>query len=188
LHSMTEQTRSGYTMLGFARLWPVVLFLGIVTVGFGVVVLVWPEETLKVISILIGLQLLLFGLFRLIGAFSDAISAPGLTGFVGVLLMIAGIIVLRHPFETAALLATILGVVWIVTGAVDSIDAIANGDSKNRLLQVLAGLVTIAAGAVVVSWPAPTVEVIAWITGFYLVVHGLFIAANAMSLRYLAEG
>ncbi len=102
--------------------------------------------------------------------------------------MIAGIIVLRHPFETAAVLATILGVVWIVTGAVDAIDAIASGTSGNRLLSVLAGLATIAAGVIVVSWPAPTVEVIAWVTGFYLVVHGLFLAANVMSLRYLAQG
>jgi uncharacterized membrane protein HdeD (DUF308 family) len=185
---MTEQSRPGYGMLDLAREWPVVLLLGIITVGFGVAMLVWPAETLKVISVLIGLQLVLFGLFRLIGAFSDESQAPGLTGFVGVLLMIAGIIVLRHPFETATVLATILGVVWIVTGTVDTIDAIGNGDSRNRLLRVLTGLVTIAAGVIVVSWPAPTVEVIAWVTGFYLVVHGLFLAANAMSLRYLSQG
>ena len=163
---MTKQNQPGLTMLDVARQWPVVRLIGILTVGFGVVVLVWPGETLKVISILIGLQLVVFGLFRLIGAFSDASPAPGLTGFVGVLLMIAGIIVLRHPFETAAVLATILGVVWIVTGAVDAIDAIASGDSGNRIWHVLAGLASIAAGVIVVSWPAPTVEVIAWVTGF----------------------
>ena len=86
------------------------------------------------------------------------------------------------------MLATILGVVWIVTGAVDAIDAVANGDSCNRVLHVVAGLATIAAGIIVVSWPAPTAEVIAWVTGFYLVVHGLFLAAEAMSLRYLPQG
>jgi uncharacterized membrane protein HdeD (DUF308 family) len=174
-------------MLDFARQWPAVLVLGIITVGFGVLVLAWPGETLAVISILIGLQLVLLGLFRLIAAFSESAAAPGLTGFVGVLVLIAGIIVLRHPFGTATVLATILGVIWIVSGAVDAIDAIANGDSGDRAVGVLGGVVMIVAGVVVVSWPDPTVEVIAWVTGFYLVVHGLFLATNALSLRKLAQ-
>jgi uncharacterized membrane protein HdeD (DUF308 family) len=36
---------------------------------------------------------------------------------------------------------------------------------------------------VVVSWPAPTVTVVAWITGLYLAVVGLIFCFAALQLR-----
>ncbi len=150
-------------------------------------VLAWPGETLTVISVLIRIQLMLFGLYRLILAFSDQAQSPAFTGFVGVLPMIAGVIAVRHPFETVAVLATLLGVVWIVAGVIDAVDAAANERSTRRRFSGLTGLLSIAAGVVVVAWPAPTVVVISWIIGFYLVVFGLLIAVNGLALRSLAR-
>ena len=178
---------TGYAGLAFAREWPTVLFLGILTIGLGVVVLVWPSQTLTVLSILLGIQLVFFGLFRLISAFSHDTASPGFAGFIGILAMIGGIIVLRNPFETVAVLATILGAVWIITGSIDVIEALANKTEGSRMLLALGGLLSVAAGVVIVSWPAPTVTVIAWIAGLYLVIFGLFITASAFSLKHLAD-
>ena len=93
---------------------------------------------------------------------------------------------LRKPFETVAVFATILGAVWIVTGVIDVIDAVANKYVDGRGWLALAGLVSIAAGAVIVAWPKPTVTVVAWIAGFQLVIVGLFICANGYTLRRIA--
>ena len=102
-------------------------------------------------------------------------------------MLIAGIIVLRNPIETVAVLATILGVVWIITGSIDVIEALANKREGSRLLLALMGLLSVAAGVIVISWPAPTLTVLAWIAGLYLVIFGLFISANAFSLRHMAD-
>lgn len=80
--------------------WPFALFVGLVTVALGVIVLAWPGERFKVLAVLFGLHLLLFGLFRLISAFDSSSVSPGVVGFVGVLGTVAGVLVLRHPFET----------------------------------------------------------------------------------------
>jgi uncharacterized membrane protein HdeD (DUF308 family) len=101
--------------------------------------------------------------------------------------MIARVFVLCHPFETVTVLATILGAVWIVTGVIEVIDAIANKYVDGRGWLALAGLVSIAAGVVIVAWPAPTVTVVAWIAGFYLIVFGLFICASAFAMRSLTK-
>jgi uncharacterized membrane protein HdeD (DUF308 family) len=178
---------AGYSGLAFAREWPTVLFIGVLTIALGVAVLVWPSQTLLVLSILLGIQLLLFGLFRLITAFSSDTESPGLAAFVGIIGMIAGIIVLRNPIETVAVLATILGVVWIITGSIDVIEALANKREGSRLLLALMGLLSVAAGVIVVSWPAPTLTVLAWIAGLYLVIFGLLISASAFSLRHMAD-
>jgi len=169
--------------LTIAREWPALLFMGVITLALGVVVIVWPSQTLTVLSVLLGIQILLLGIFRLIVAFSDDTISPGLTGFVGVLLIIGGVVVLRNPFETVAVLATILGAAWIVIGVVEMIEAIANSRAEGRGMLFFGGLLSLAAGVIVVAWPAPTVTVIAWIAGFYLIVFGLFLAASAFSLR-----
>ena len=183
-----EQTNdSGYSALAVAREWPAVLFMGIITIGLGVVVLVWPSQTLTVLSILLGIQILLLGIFRLISAFSDDTESPGFTGFIGVLLIIGGVVILRNPFTTVEVLATILGVVWIITGVVGIIEAMANSNAEHRWLMFFSGLLSLGAGVVVVAWPAPTVTVIAWIAGLYLVIFGLFIGATAFSMRSVAK-
>ena len=181
--SRTEATNAE---LAIAGTWTVALFVGLITIAFGVIVLAWPSETLKVLSILLGLQLLLYGVFRLITAFSSGTVSPGLTGFVGVMGIIAGVIVMRNPFETIAVLATVLGVAWIVIGAIDLIGSIADSTMTDRWVAALAGLLSIGAGIIVVAWPAPTLTVIAWITGIYLVVMGIVICASAFRLKSVA--
>ena len=109
--SETAETRLRAVDLSPAVGWATTLFLGLVTVAVGVIVLSWPDETLTVLSVLFGIQLLLFGLFRFISAFAEDSLAPGLVGFVGLVGMVAGVVVLRHPFDTVAVLATVLGVV-----------------------------------------------------------------------------
>jgi len=44
---------------------------------------------------------------------------------------------------------------------------------------------TIIAGVVILAWPAPTLTVIAWIAGIYLIVFGLMICYAAFRLRGL---
>jgi uncharacterized membrane protein HdeD (DUF308 family) len=186
---MTQEmeVQPGPAVLLLAREWPAMLVVGLLTIGVGAVVIAWPSETLTVLSILLGIQLLIFGLFRLIGAFAHDVASPGFVAFVGILGMIAGVVVLRHPFETVTVLATILGAVWIVTGVIEVIDAIAAKYVDGRGWLALGGLLSVAAGVVIVAWPEPTVTVVAWIAAFYLIVFGLFVCASAFAMRNLTK-
>ena len=71
--------------LSVAREWPAVATIGVLTVVLGGFVIAWPDTTLKVLSVLLGIQLLIFGLYRLVRAFADDTVSKGLSGFVGVL-------------------------------------------------------------------------------------------------------
>jgi uncharacterized membrane protein HdeD (DUF308 family) len=79
--------------------------------------------------------------------------------------IVTGVLVVRHPFETVAVLATVLGVLWIVTGAIDVMSGITDNSLTDRGLVALAGIVSIRAGVVVVAWPSPTITAIAWVAG-----------------------
>ncbi len=185
--SNTTNSGTGLDSLRLAREWPAVFVMGLITVALGIVVISWPQETLTVISVLVGLQILVYGIYRLVTAFSHDTTSPGWTGFVGILGIVVGIVVLRNPFETVAVLAVLLGVVWIIGGIIELIGSIADSSRDRRWLGVFGGLLSIAAGIVVVAWPAPTVTVIAWIAGLYLITFGLFLCVSAFQLRRLTK-
>jgi uncharacterized membrane protein HdeD (DUF308 family) len=183
----TTETDTASATLQMAREWPAMFVMGLLTLGLGIIVISWPQETLTVISVLIGLQILIYGIYRLITAFAHDTASPGFTGFTGVVGIIAGVIVLRNPFETVAVLAVILGVVWIIGGSIELIGSIADSSRDHRWLGAFGGMLSIVAGIIVVSWPAPTVTVVAWISGLYLIIFGLFICFEAFSLRRLTK-
>jgi uncharacterized membrane protein HdeD (DUF308 family) len=172
--------------LDVAKAWPVAAFVAVITLGLGVVVMVWPSQTLTVLAVLLGLQLLLFGIFRLINSFSSDVRSPGLLAFVGILGMVGGVVVLRHPFETVVVLATLLGVVWVVGGGIELMTAVVDGSHGDRWLMLFSGLLSVATGVIVIAWPAPTVTVVAWISGIYLVLSGILIGMAALRLRSAA--
>lgn len=176
------------TFPDLSDVWPVALLMGMITAVIGVVVMVWPQQTLTVLSVLLGIQLVIFGLFRLISAFSSRIRVPVLLGLVGLLGMGVGVVVLRHPFESISVLATLLGVVWIVGGSIDLIGAILDGSTRDRWFVGLTAAMTIVAGIIVVSWPAPTLTVIAWIAGIYLIAIGLMVCIGAFNLKRIQDG
>ena len=185
--SATTERDLGLEGLAFVREWPVMFVVGLITLGLGIVVISWPQETLTVISVLIGLQILIYGVYRLVTAFAHDTVSPGFTAFTGVIGIIAGVVVLRHPFQTVAVLAVVLGVVWIIGGSIELLGAIADSTLDHRGMLAIGGFLSIAAGVVVVAWPAPTVTVVAWIAGLYLIVFGLFICVTAFQLRRLTK-
>jgi uncharacterized membrane protein HdeD (DUF308 family) len=174
----TTQTARPSASLQIAREWPAVFMMGLITLTLGVIVISWPQGTLTVLSVLVGLQILSYGVFRLITAFAHDTLFPGYAGFVGVVGIMAGVLVLRNPFKTVAVLAAIVGVVWIIGGIIEFIGSIADSSQEYRWLSAVGGLISIAAGVIVVAWPAPTVTVIAC---------GLFICLQAVRLRSLTK-
>src|ERR1044071_1507452 len=79
--------------------WWFPLTLGIVSVAFGVVTVIWPRLTLFGFAVLVGLWLIVMGVSRIVGAFvhrPDRTSGQQvLSGILGVLNLIGGVISLR---------------------------------------------------------------------------------------------
>ena len=108
------------------RHWGWALAFGIITVLVGVLVLVWPGRTLIVVAVLFGIQLVVMGIFRFASAFGSQLSAGTrvLFALLGVLSLIVGLYALRHVLITLLALALLLGIFWIVSGAVELFNAL----------------------------------------------------------------
>src|ERR1700757_1582819 len=90
------------------RHWGWVFGYGVLTLAAGVAVLVWPGETLLVIAVLFGIQLIVSGIFRFVAALAVDELAGGtrvLLALLAVLSVIVGLWAVRHVDLTLLVLA-----------------------------------------------------------------------------------
>jgi uncharacterized membrane protein HdeD (DUF308 family) len=177
-------------LAGIGRAWGWVLFFGIVTVGLGIVVLVWPDKTIVVVAVLFGIQLVIAGIFRFVTALAID-DAPGgtrvLLALLGVLSFIIGIYALKHVNVTIAALALLLGIFWIVNGAIELFTAIGQRGMPGRGWTIVLALLSIVAGIVVLAYPDITLLALAVVLGIWLVALGIIEIALAFQLRSLGR-
>jgi uncharacterized membrane protein HdeD (DUF308 family) len=152
-----------------------IIGLGVVTAATGVVVLVWPEATLQVIAVVFGIFAVIDGVLRLVSALVADARSEGwrmLLALQGVLSVLVGIVVLRHPFQTLAVLTLLLGLFWVVGGLLQVVHGLGSPAMRSRAWSVGAGLVSLAAGIVVLAYTSATLLVLVWLLGLQLLLGG----------------
>lgn len=166
------------------RSWTWILGSAIATLVPGILVLVWPDETLHVLAVLIGLYLLVAGAFRFVSVF--AWHAPGerlIALIMAVLYVLAGVLCLRNPLQTIAALSLVVGVVWLVTGILTLYTAITAEDLPHRAFVLGAAVIGIVAGIVVLALPTESARALTRLLGLWLVLLGLFELVLALAWR-----
>ncbi|GCB48448.1 hypothetical protein SNL152K_5772 [Streptomyces sp. NL15-2K] len=165
------------------RSWTWLLASAAATLLLGVLVLVWPEATLHILAVLIGLHLLVTGAFRFVNVFarSGHERLPGL--LLAVLYVLAGVLCLRNPLQTIAALSLIVGVVWLVSGILTLYTALAAEDLPHRGVVLGVAVLAIVAGIVVLALPAESARALTRLLGLWLVLLGLGEAVVALAWR-----
>jgi uncharacterized membrane protein HdeD (DUF308 family) len=178
----TDDARDVLGKIGDSWVW--VLSFSILTLILGVMVMAWPHATVKLVALLFGLQLFVGGVFALVRAFTN--SGEGsrvLLAVLGVLGILVGIFVLRHLFQTVVILVLLLGVYWVLHGVIEFFVAIDHKGVPGRGISITMGILSFIAGIIVLSWPAPTLLVLVWVLGIWLVAYGLIGIVGAFMVR-----
>ena len=154
--------------------WWLLLVSGVLSIFIGAALLLWPGKTLTVVGFLIGIWMLFFGIMRfLIALFGGDSEGRWVLAIVGVVGIVLGIVVMRNPSETIGIIVLIAAIFWIITGLVDVFRGIGDGALENRGWVIAGGVIAVAAGAVVLLWPAASVLVLAIIAGVFFIVDGI---------------
>ncbi len=170
-----------------AATWQATLFLGVVTLILGLIVSFNPTGSLNVIAVLLGVLMIVSGIFHLIRVFDSAEPHRVWLGIAGLLFIVIGVVLIRHLHLTRAAIGLIIGIVWIVQGLVQLIAGFSGGSRQGRGWWIFFGLVSLIAGIVVVSTPASSVTVLAVLVGIWFAVMGVFEIIGAFLLRRAAS-
>lgn len=171
---MTEYSTDSSTVpdADTASFW-LLLVLGVATMCFGIAILAWPDASVRVVAVMVGIWLLLAGLARIVGAFvwRHGLGRQLLSGIVGILLVIGGVACLRDLAKGAAVLAFLIALVWILSGVAELVIAQETGTWARRWL-IVVGVASLAVGCVFVFTPSLTLAVMALLAGLSALVIG----------------
>jgi uncharacterized membrane protein HdeD (DUF308 family) len=177
-------------LAGVGRHWGWVLAFGTITLLAGLLTLAWPGRTVVVVAVLFGAQLVVAGIFRFVAALAsddESGATRALLALLGVLSFIVGLYALRHILVTVAALALLLGIFWIVNGAVEVFTTLSHRGMQGRGWTIFMGLLSVVAGLVVLVYPGISLATLAVVLGFWLLVYGIMEIVMAFQLRSLGH-
>ncbi|GAB3198201.1 hypothetical protein GCM10027062_11820 [Nocardioides hungaricus] len=173
---------SPVTVKSLAEHWGLVLAYGLITLGLGVALIVWPDVSLAAFAVFLAIQLVVAGVVRIVQALSGDGLRP-LVGLSGGLALIVGLLVLRDPLQSVLVLTMVLGAFWVIAGVVDVLGAFVGADRADRGWEVLAGVLSIAVGAVLLVYTDFSVRVLVVVTSLWLILAGAIATWAAYRLR-----
>jgi uncharacterized membrane protein HdeD (DUF308 family) len=166
-----------------AASWQVTLVLGVLTLILGIIVSFHPSGSLNVVAVLLGILMILSGIFHLVRVFDRDEQHRIWVGIAGLLFIVIGVVLIRHLHLTVALIGLIIGLTWVVQGLTALIGGLAGGVREGRAWWIAFGVISVIAGIVVVSAPVTSVNVLAVLLGIWFIVMGIFEIIAGFLLR-----
>lgn len=166
-----------------ASTWQATLFIGIATLVLGIIVTIHPSGSLNVIAVLLGVLLIVSGIFHLIRALNRAEQHRTWQGISGLLFIVVGVVLIRHLDLTVAAIGLLVGITWIVQG-VAAIIAAFSGARDGAAWWAVFGFISLVAGIVVTATPVTSVTVLAVLLGIWFIIMGVFEIALAFMIRH----
>ena len=158
-------------------LWWLLMLFGVVTLGVGIFFVVSPHETLSTFTVIAGIFLLVDGVLAIIGSIFGRGEGRGLLALIGVLSAIAGLVLIKKPFDTLVVFTLIIGVWFVVAGGVRFVTAVASPEGRSG--NIVVAILDVVAGIVILAWPDLGLATVAVIIGIALILRGiLFIVAG----------
>lgn len=163
--------------------WWVVVLLGLISIAAGVVAIAYPDITLRVLGLLIGIYLLIAGGTWIMLAVEEEGTAGAhvLRLIVGILAILAGLICVVRP--GASVVAVLLAVAFwfIMVGVADLARAMI--EPRGRWLSAIFGLLGVAIGVILIADPDIGVNTVALIVGIGFLVRGVLELGAGWLLR-----
>ncbi len=167
-------------------LWWLLVLFGIAVLGLGIFFIASPDEALSTISVIVGIFLLVDGVLAVLASIFGKGEGRGLIALLGVLSAIAGLILIKHPYDTLVVFTLIVGVWFVVAGVVRFVSAFSVEEGRGASIAI--ALLDVAAGIVILAWPDLGLKTAAVIIGIVLVLRGILFVAAGWQLRSLNNG
>jgi uncharacterized membrane protein HdeD (DUF308 family) len=164
--------------------WPAVAVGALAMIALGVMLLVWPHASLTVVAILIGAAILVSGLARLWEGLTASNRSGGMRAayvVIGIVAVLAGLYCLRHHALSLFLLTFLISVYFIAHGIAD-IGVALSVPVPGRGIRAVLGICSLAAGIIILIWPAITLVLLLTIAAAWLLFYGLVLGGLAFSL------
>ena len=170
-----------------AKYWWVILVRGIVLILLGVAMLIWPKQSVWVFAIIFVAYLFIDGIMSIFQGLSARKSGQSGTGdfVVGALAILAGIVILVWPKESATVIAFIVAFWALLAG----ISGIAGGLALRKQPGsgwgwfLTWGVLALVFGIIVLFNPAALLVSLLWLVAIWAIMAGIVFAIASFFVR-----
>lgn len=163
-----------------ARAWWLIGLAGLVSLVGGAILVAKPSHSLAALAVIFGIFLLLDGIVELVGSFGRE-ENRALAAIIGVLGIIVGVLLIRHPTHAVAGIGLLIGIWLVAAGLIRLVRAIVGGGRV--VLHVVIALVEVAVGIAIVGDPHIGYATLAVLSGIWLILNGIGTIAVAFLIR-----
>lgn len=188
-NQVVETPRStALTPHGLPGGWIGEIILGLATVVLGLIVAAHPMHSLNVLAILLGVLMIVSGVYHVVRSLRRAGDYRMWGGIAGAVFFLVGIFLLRHVSLTVALIALFAGFAFIIAGISALAEAISGHGSMGRIWSALLGMICVFAGTAAIVTPINTLARLAIVLGWaFFAIGVLHIIGAIVSWRTLRE-
>ena len=166
-----------------SNIWWVFLLQGLAGILLGVMLITAPGATLVVLSTFLGVYWLITGVLALVQVFVDR-SVPWLWSLlVGIVGILAGIFVVRHPLLAALTVPTALVIILGVEGLVMGVLEIIGGFKGGGIGSFVLGVINVLVGLLLLGSPVAAALAVPVVFGVLLLVQGVGLIIWAFRVR-----
>jgi len=170
--------------------WVLILINAIFVIGFGLILLIVPIETIKSLIFVVGAFIAFAGLILIFGAFNYAKENKSMLFwmFQGLFNLVVGAVVMFYPEASIKFLLILAGLWAIVLGVYQfSVSVIPNLEIKGKNWHKINGIVAIIIGLLLMFAPELIMGLMLQIFGFLLLAIGGGMLYFAILLKRLGK-
>jgi uncharacterized membrane protein HdeD (DUF308 family) len=160
--------------------WWLFVVVGVASLAAGVILITKPSNSLATLAVVVGIFLLIDGVMELLSAIWRPAEGRTLAVVIGLLGVVVGIVLIRHPTHAVNAIGLLIGLWLIAAGVVRMLRAFA---AASPFLQAIIAIVETIVGIVVVSDPHIGYATLAILTGIWLVINGVGMIGLGFSVR-----
>ena len=167
--------------------WWLVGILGAISVVAGILAIAYPDITLLVLGLIFGINLTVIGTIWILVATTERMTTGGhiLRFIVGFLAILAGLICLVHPGQSVLALLLVVAFWFVMVGVADLARAIE--EPEGRVISAILGVLSIAAGIIIVGNPDIGLATLALLAGIAFIARGTIELMAAGFMHRLAK-
>jgi uncharacterized membrane protein HdeD (DUF308 family) len=150
--------------------WWLFLVFGLISIAAGVIVLAKPGNSLTTLAVIAGVFVLIDGVFDLAVSMRRRSENRGLAAIMGVLGVVVGVLLIRHPVGGVLAIALLIGI-WLI--AVGVVRLVGSFEGEQRAWGIVVALIEIAAGIVIVASPPIAFSTLALLAGISFIANGV---------------
>ncbi len=152
-------------------LWWLPVSLGVLSAIAGVIVLAKPSNSLATLAVVAGIFIVLNGIAELCSSLVGSTESRGIVALLGVLNLIVGVALIRHPVGGVQFVAVLLGV-WLI--AIGAVRFVLSFETKgHRVWNLVVAAVEVIAGIVIIANPHIGFATLALLVGLAFIVSGV---------------